>query len=580
MTGCDSRKFCALHRLLRSVRLLLLSMAAGLGAAEAPTLLHLFPVAAALGTSNTITFAGKFEPWPCKVWVDAAGIIFSPQKDKGKFSVDVATNAPIGPHLLRVYNDEGASAPRFFVVTKDREEMDAEPNDAFDKPQVLTTLPTVVNGRLDKSGDVDSFAVSLEEGQELVAWVEGYTLGSSFDGVLRLVDSSGTQVALNHDGVTFDPMLIWKASRKGTYALQLFGFAYPATSEVRFTGGEGCVYRLHVTTGPYVRYTLPLAVQRGVSTRLELHGSNLQRAGIKSSLDFDGAGLSADATSKWLAIQSDAVGYPIPVGAAVELMEVEPNDTPKEAMSLSLPSAVTGRIGKPGDEDFFGFEAKKQDIDELSLQSGSLGFPLDAWIKIVDAAGKELARTDDTAGSRDPHLSWTAPENGRYFVAVGDLTRKGGGEFWYHLRISRAEPAIRASVESSTFTARPGRTNEIKVALKRLNGHNGRIQARLAELPKGVEAAPVEVDAKSNEVTVTMIASKESPGWNGPIEILIRDLDKGVDQKALFSLVSTGENNGVPQGYTRLLINITDQLWLTVAPEPPSKEAEEAAKKE
>src|SRR4029453_10666821 len=103
---------------------------------------------------------------------------------------------------------------------------------------VVEHLPASLNGRLDKSGDVDSFGIALEAGQTIVASVEAFTLASPVDAVLRLVDFRGVQVAFNHDdGRTLDPFLAWTAKSAGTYILQVFGFAYPATSDVKFTGG-------------------------------------------------------------------------------------------------------------------------------------------------------------------------------------------------------------------------------------------------------------------------------------------------------------------------------------------------------
>src|SRR5262249_12105321 len=157
--------------------------------------------------------------------------------------------------------------------------------------QTLDSLPVSLNGRLDKSGDVDSFAVALEAGQTIVASLQAYTLASPMDAVLRLVDSRGVQVALNDDdGRTPDPRLVWTAKSAGAYILQVFGFAYPATSDVRFTGGNACVYRLHVSRGPCLHYTLPLGVQRGARTTLRLFGWNLG-SGPGREFGFDGSGL-------------------------------------------------------------------------------------------------------------------------------------------------------------------------------------------------------------------------------------------------------------------------------------------------
>src|SRR6266487_2808287 len=217
--------------------------------AAVPTLDHLFPVAVQAGTTNSVTAIGKFDPWPAKVWMDAPGVVFKPETNSGNFTVEVAADAPVGPHLIRMFNEQGASALRFLIVTRDPQLAEREPNDDFSNPQSIERFPASLNGRLEKSGDVDSFAVPLEAGQTLIASVEAFTLAS-------LVDAPGVQVAWNHDGRTLDPFLAWTAKSAGTYVLQVFGFAYPAESAVKFTGSDKCVYRLQLSRGPYLRYTL------------------------------------------------------------------------------------------------------------------------------------------------------------------------------------------------------------------------------------------------------------------------------------------------------------------------------------
>jgi hypothetical protein len=123
--------------------------------------------------------------------------------------------------LIRLFNEQAASAPRFVLVTERTPVLETEPNDDFKKPQALEDLPISIDGRLDKSGDVDSFRVSLQAGQTLIASVDAYTLGSPVDAVLRLVDSRGVQLALNHDdGRTLDPQLAWTAPTSGDYIVR------------------------------------------------------------------------------------------------------------------------------------------------------------------------------------------------------------------------------------------------------------------------------------------------------------------------------------------------------------------------
>src|SRR3954471_4563459 len=178
------------------------------GAAE-PVLKQLYPLGGQRGTTASVTATGAAEPWPPQVWADTPGLQFRAEPEKGKLTVEIAKDAVLGPHLVRLFNAQGASAARFFFVSADAEILEVEPNDDFKAPQKIEALPVTISGRLEKPGDVDSFGVALKQGQPLTASVEAYVLGSPFDGMLRIVDSTGTQLAFNHDGRTLDPLLSW-----------------------------------------------------------------------------------------------------------------------------------------------------------------------------------------------------------------------------------------------------------------------------------------------------------------------------------------------------------------------------------
>jgi len=537
------------------------------GFAAAPVLEHVFPVALAVGSSNSVTLVGKFDPWPPRVWLDGTGVALEPTTNNGVVTVVVATNAPVGPRLVRTFNGEGASAPHFLLVTAEPELSEVEPNNERAAPQAIERLPAVLNGRLEKNGDVDSFAVTLEAGQTLVAWLECYTLMSPLDPVLRLIDSRGVQVAWNHDdGRSLDPFLTWTAPTAGTWVLQTFGFAYPAGSEIRFSGNERGVYRLHLTSGPVVRHTLPLGVGRGGSTTLRLRGWNLG-AETNREVVFDGGTVGAEVLN--VSFRPTGIDDPIElaVGDGPETMEIEPNTASAEANPLEVPGAVSGELNQPGDEDRFLFPAKKGELLLLEIHSASLGFPLDAWLKVEDRSGKELVRNDDGAGA-DPLLEWTAEEDGSYVAAVGNLLRRGGADQWYRLGIRRAKPSVQVSVTENAWAVEPGKTNEIKVAVARRHGFDAKLQLSVSGLPEGVQAEPVEVSDKGGETVLKIIAGEGAQPFSGPIRIVATEGESGREQGASMSLVSAGENNGVPQGYRRLVIDSVSALWLTVLPTP------------
>ncbi len=537
-----------------------------------PALNHLSPVAGQQGTTVAVTVTGKWDAWPPQVWVDTPGVIFKPGKSAGNFEVEIAKDAAPGPHLVRLFDARGASAPRFFIVSREPQKLEAQPNDDFREPQRIAALPITISGKLDKAGDVDCFAVTLKRGQTLVAWMEAYVLASTFDGMLRITDTDGNALAFNHDGRTLDPFLAWTAPRDGTFIVQTMGFVYPATAGVAFTGGEGCIYRLHLTNGPFVRHTIPLAIPRGKKTPVELIGWNL----ASSHAEIDGSQFPADVETAELGLSGVATELPVMVSDIPEIVEREPNDTAASAQAVELPVGITGRIQRSNDEDRFTFTAMKGRAYAVKITAARVGSPLDAWLKIENKDGRQLATNDDANGSRDPALTWTAPADGAFTVAIGDVSHHGGEDFIYRLALTDASPTVAATVPVHSLSVQPGKTAEAKVNVKRANGFKAKLQLAAKHLPEGVTATPVDIPDKDGDVTLMIAAATEAKAAGQPITLVLRETEGGAEHAARFFMITSGENNGVPQGYTELVIPSTEQLWLTIpaAPAKPEQKAD------
>jgi len=481
-----------------------------------PTLSHLYPAAGQQGTTVSVTASGTFGAWPPQVWVDAPGITFKPSAKAGKFDVEIAKDAALGPHLVRIFNAQGASIPRFFIVSDEPELLEVEPNDDFKLPQKIASLPATISGRLDKAGDVDSFGVTLKRGQTLIAWVEAYVIASTFDGMLRIVDEKGDELGFNHDGRTLDPLLAWEAPRDGAFVVQLMGFAYPATAAVQFTGGEGCVYRLHLSTGGPLRPTLPPA-----------------DPGLETSSGMAG----------------------------------------QEPQSIAIPSAVESCIQKPREERRFAFNAIKQHHYRLTLTTARPVSPLEAWLRIENQAGKTLVHAESPAGWREPRLNWLAPSDGVFTAAIGDLAHHGGDDYSFRLAITEAAPSVNGTAEAHSIAIQAGKIGELKTAVKRENGFKARLKLIAKSLPEGVTAADVDVPEKDGEVALKLAADPAAKPANQPIQLVLRETETGAEHPVRYMMTVTTEENGVPQGYSDLVIDSTDQLWLTVIPEPAKPEA-------
>ena len=544
--------------------------------AAVPVLDHVFPAALQIGSTQSVTLVGKFDPWPTRLDLDIPGVTWEATTNTGVITVRVSPKAPVGPQVIRAFSPEGVSAPRFLILSSHPQRAEVEPNDEMRTAQVLSDLPAEVNGRLEKNGDVDSYSVELQAGQTLVARLEAYTLQSPLDPVLRLLDAQGVQVAWNHDEVrSLDPLLAWRAPKAGTYVLQVFGFAYPADSDLRFSGSAKSVYRLHVSTDPVARHGWPLGVSRSVETRVRWGDWGVPEMSSESTL-VPSSAIASETVGHSLQIPGHQLPLEMPVGAGKEWVEVEPNDTAATAQALEIPSAVSGDLDRAGDEDRYRVSAKKGEALHLEVQAAGLGFPLDAWLKVEDATGKELVRNDDSGGA-DPVLDWTPPESAEYRVVVGNLLQRGGRDQRYRLSVQRPQPVWSASVPEAFLSLEPGKTNEWKVAISRRFGAETRLTVSVRGLPPGVRVDPVEVPEKALEATLRWITATNAASFSGPfqVEVMAPKSVQGLAgvQQAQFSLVSAGENNGVPQGFRRLVVESVSRLWMTVLP-MPSKPAD------
>src|SRR5262249_18465318 len=141
----------------------------------------------------------------------------------------------------------------------------------------------------------------------------------------------------------------------------------------------------------------------------------------------------------------------------------------RHPLAVTPPVTVSGRLD-PGGVDVFAFEAKKGEQVLFQVESQSLGFPLDAVLRLTDAAGQELARGADTGKGRAPELSFTAPRDGAYRVEVSDLHSGGGPRYPYRLRALRPGPDYDLTLKGDRFVLAPGKPLDVPVAVNRLRG--------------------------------------------------------------------------------------------------------------
>ena len=471
----------------------------------------------------------------------------------------MGTGVPTGPHLVRAYNPEGTSVPRFLIVTPGPQLAEIEPNDHFAHAQPVPTLPAHINGRLEKAGDVDSYAVTVAAGRTLIASIEAHVLQSPLDAILRIVNAHGVELAFNHDGGrTMDPFLAWTSPAAGTYVVQVYGFEHPANSDIRFAGNPRCVYRLHLTDGPWLSHTLPLGAQRGMTNRLQPIGWNLP-TNARPTLDFPPA--SEPDFLATVRVPEAGNELNIPVGDGPELLEAEPNDLPAQAQLLPIPGAVTGRLENGSDIDRYAIDVTPGGPLEIAVQAAGLGFPVEARLRIEDSAGMVVARAEESVPG-DPSPVWTPGTAGRFVLVIDSLVHRGGERHLYRLSVRHGRPGYSASLADSSIVLEAGKTNEFKVSIVRRHGFTNTLGVKLSSLPTGVTSPPLEIPSTGSEAVIRLSAVTNATPFSGPLRVLLTGTNG--EQVVSFPLISAGENNGVPQGFKHLVIEAIDHLWLTV----------------
>jgi Bacterial pre-peptidase C-terminal domain len=465
-------------------------------AASPPKLNSLFPAGAQRGQTLVVTASGDFSTWPVDAWVDRPGIIATAEKEKGKLKIEVAADAIPGPYWLRLHNADGASVLRPLIVGTLPEAAETEPNDAPDKPQTVEPR-VVVNGQLGKSGDVDGYRVELKQGQTLVASLQANSiLGSPMDAVLQVCELvrrlPGTDeayvVGQNHDAIGLDPQVVFTAPRDGAFLVRLFAFPATPDSSVRFAGGDDYIYRLTLTTGPFIDHALPLAVPREESQVL-LGGWNL--GGGPTAIVQP---LSAESDSLILADSPIARIWRADAAGCLLVPRTElPNFV--EPGEIPVPAVVSGRLEAPGEVDSYLFSASKDQKLRIRVAAKALGFPTDAAVMVQDDSGKSLAEADDTGrDDRDPQLDFTPPADGRYRLLIRDLARRGDLRMVYRLSIEPIEPDYSLTLAADSFVLEKDKPLEITVNVSIRDGLREPIEIHAIGLPAGVTAQPVKFE--------------------------------------------------------------------------------------
>ncbi len=386
-----------------------------------------------------------------------------------KFKITVAGSVPPGNYDLRVVNKDGVSNPRTFVVGDLNEVNEKEPNN--DVPQAMKLdLNTTVNGVISNPTDVDLFIISAKKGQRIILACMAESIDSKARPLVEVYTPSGRRL-VGQSGPNAVTDFI--APYDGDFFIRVAEFTYTS-------GGPNNFYRLTVTTNPWIDSVYPPMVEPGKPTQVTLYGRNLPGGTREPGATVEGRPLEkltvtvnspADPTQltfrghiepkqggadgfEYRLKGPNGVSNPVLLGFAQDkvVLEKEPNDKPEQAMELTTPCEVAGRIDKRNDRDWYAFNAKKGETLVIDLWADRLATPTDFQFIVRAAKAKsDMAEKDDNpevlsntqfyarTTDPDPYL-FKAPEDGKYLIEVSsrESSYQYGPGITYRLRSQSA----------------------------------------------------------------------------------------------------------------------------------------------
>lgn len=511
-------------------------------AGEAPAIDRILPMGGQRGTTIDVKLVGKSGDGDLRVIGEDDSIVFTPNDKKDAASVAISEASRPGVHWLRFSNADGATQLKPFVVGLIPEVAESEPNGKLSDATAVSSPSVTANGVLEKSGDVDTYAVTLTKGQSLVAAMQANeVLGSPMDGVLQIVNARGTVVAQNDDDISRDPRIVFLVPEDGIWYVRTFAFPAAPDSSIRFAGGADYVYRLTLTSGPMIEHVEPaMCFTKDGESSLTLFGSNIPTATV-----------SIPANQREIA-EPYALPFRIP---RIEIPSVVESQLAADR-TLSIPIAVTGRIASTGASAFLLTATKGQKLS-IGIQAQRIGSLLDPVLTVEESSGKVIKESDDIGGdNHDAEMHITMPADGQYLVVIRDRFQDFGDRYFYVLRCEETQASFEATIASTAETLKADKPLEIPIIIVRQHSFAEPIDVRVEGLPEGVtfECPRSEKDGETSKKVTLKISGSTTEPFQGAIRIVAESTESKRVQAATFA---TADQSPVAE------------FWLTI-PKPPA----------
>ena len=447
------------------------------------------------GNTVEVTLTGTNLLDATSVWTSLPSqtTILPDQKDATKLKVKfvIPADAAVGFHTFRVATKAGMTNVRPFVID-DLPEVEEKPGNTKKEMAQVVVAPCVILGSA-AAESADYFRVPVKTGQPITIEAVGRRLGSTIDPVIILSDAKGQEIP----GLYADDTPGLQTDARVTYTSPSDGEIIVEIRDTTYRGGADYTYRLRIGNFAGATTAFPLAVERGKKTDVGFAGPGLD--GVKPVSVTAAAGVEVvNITPLRAGGQS---GWPVPVLAHdyPESTEIEPNNEIAKANALPLPGGVSAKFAEKSDIDFYKVTGKKGQKLLLSVLTYELNAPTEVFLRVLDAKGAELAKSNpQQAGVR---LEYTPAADGDFFVACEQTNYTSGPNEVYHLSVQPFAPDFTITLGLDRIDIPMGTVGRLPInTIVRVNG-----------FAAPVELSIVGIDGITGTLTIPAAANPQPP---------------------------------------------------------------------
>ena len=490
-----------------------------------PSSTHIFPAGGRRGTSVNVQVGGECIPPSTRFRIWGEGLAAPPElgeRATGKYAISprrkpseqpvthptewksnvtIAADASLRPGLWRLSCARGGTGGRPFIVGDLPEFIESEPNSEPETAEQVQ-LPVTINGQIAGECDLDYYRFRVNEDDVVKIDVVAARLGSALDPVVQIFDAAGHRIAAQELRVGADPVLAFRADVTGEYQLMISG--------VTLRGGPAFVYRVTLSTSPFLRFTFPAGGQAGTTATVNFFsptgdGHFLARPQAVSFPPTNGL--------FWTHPGGRENSVPLQAGDLPEAIETAHNDLRESATELRMPQVMNGQFETATDEDWYRLACRAGTTLSIQCRSQpgwSTAVPL---VALVDAQGNVVSSVSGVQSvGGTSRMQWQPPSDGEWWLRVRDLQHgiRGGLDFIYQLTVQEAVPDFLLSTKVDVINVVQGARADVDVSIERLGGYAGPIELIADGLPEGVSLEGHQVAAGQTTAKLAFVATEEA----------------------------------------------------------------------